>query len=681
MGSPQDRAFEVVALAASFRHEQGRDWIVENFPPSVVELFDAVVARAEWASAVDLASAGLVVARVLDADADLAARYQADVDAGKLGFGAGEDADRDAAVETVGHELDMAQERIDRGPLRSMFPPTSAAPQLDTGIFLSDVDDLELLTTRLGGAPASPGQTEPETESISSWLNATLDRDSRELAVGVRAALSIFFGERDAASTASVRSIVMIPKSAESITLDVTVASSDFDVTEPTQKLVLRRDGTTEKPAVFGIVPRAVGLARLTIVVTVGGNFVQRIDITYDVGGSAEDVVRERGRPVAAAEVLQPRSASIHITREGDAYEVFAPGAAGQGTSAEPIPLKATTLDLAPRIEAVRAALLAAVKQDPVSLEMVIPKAYTDALLQKLAFAGYRLYQAVFEDNASPELRAVGDWLRGQVGQDEVTTVQIVSDGFPVPWPLMYLVDRWEPSALSWDNFLGMQCVVEQIPFAQLKAPPSPTIESQPQLSVNALLNETIDEEMPSKPITAQREYWTGRKVGFTAGTTRADLESVMTSDAASDVLYFFCHAETDDDDSDASELIMTGKEIITLGEIKAIAQERFPFAGHPLVFLNACESGELSPLFYSGFVPYFLNRGARGVIGTECRVPGLFASEWAKAFFDGLFSGDPLGKVVLDLRRRFLHDSNNPLGLLYVVHCDTDTVVSPALT
>src|SRR3546814_1694866 len=49
-----------------------------------------------------------------------------------------------------------------------------------------------------------------------------------------------------------------------------------------------------------------------------------------------------------------------------------------------------------------------------------------------------------------------------------------------------------------------------------------------------------------------------------------------------------------------------------------------------PLVFINACESAELTPLFYSGFVPYFMNKGARGVIGTECRMPAQFAAQWA---------------------------------------------------
>lgn len=716
MGLPQERAFEVVVLAASFRDERGRAWIADNFPASVVALYDAVTARGDWADAADLAAKGLVVARVLEEDADLAARYQADVDAGHLGFGAGEDEEMDAAIDSVTRSLTPPSPvrlpplsgplTLPRAPLKLPFPldsivtpiarvdPETGAHRLPSGplspAFSLPDTDIFLSADEPPAAAEPPAATEPaaseppapeDVDTIRSWLNATLDRPSTELAVGAEAVLSVFLGERDQRSTASVETIVVVAKGRKSITLDVAVASTDFEVTRPMQTLVLRRDGTTKRPAEFAIVPKSSGPARLTIVVTVGGNFVQRIDITYDVGGSAEDSVRERGRPVAAAEMLQPRSASIQITKEGGVYEVFAPAAFPESTPPRAIPLRATLEDLAPRVEDVRAALLAAVNRDAFSLELKVPQAETDALLSKLAFAGFRLFQAVFEDNASAELRMIGDWLRREAGKDDVTTVQVVSDAFPVPWPLMYLADRFDRAALTWDAFLGMQCVVEQIPFAPLLTPPSPTIDSQPQLAVHALLNESIDEDMPSHPVAAQREYWGGRGVNFTEGTTRADLETALVSDVALQVLYFFCHAKGDDDDADYSELIMTKDDIITLGEIKAVALERTPFAGSPLVFLNACESGELSLRFYSGFVPYFLNRGARGVIGTECRVPGLFASEWAKAFFDRLFDGEPLGKVVLDLRRSFREKHNNPLGLLYVVHCDTDTVVSPALT
>ena len=96
-------------------------------------------------------------------------------------------------------------------------------------------------------------------------------------------------------------------------------------------------------------------------------------------------------------------------------------------------------------------------------------------------------------------------------------------------------------------------------------------------------------------------------------------------------------------------------------------------------MFINACESAELSPAFYDGFVPYFMAKGARGVIGTECKTPALFAVTWAKRFFERFLDGVPLGEAVSTCGE-FLEEHGNPLGLLYAVHCDGDTLIQPAL-
>ena len=102
---------------------------------------------------------------------------------------------------------------------------------------------------------------------------------------------------------------------------------------------------------------------------------------------------------------------------------------------------------------------------------------------------------------------------------------------------------------------------------------------------------------------------------------------------------------------------------------------------GNPLVFINACESGELRPEFYDGFIPYFMAKGARGVVGTECKTPAIFASEWALRFFPRFLDGEPLGDLFLELRREFHTKHGNPLGLLYNVYCDADTRIQPGLT
>ena len=55
-------------------------------------------------------------------------------------------------------------------------------------------------------------------------------------------------------------------------------------------------------------------------------------------------------------------------------------------------------------------------------------------------------------------------------------------------------------------------------------------------------------------------------------------------------------------------------------------------------------------------------------------------ASDGAKRFFERFLDGAALGEAFLDLRREFLAQHGNPLGLLYAVHCDGDTRIEPAL-
>jgi hypothetical protein len=117
-----------------------------------------------------------------------------------------------------------------------------------------------------------------------------------------------------------------------------------------------------------------------------------------------------------------------------------------------------------------------------------------------------------------------------------------------------------------------------------------------------------------------------------------------------------------------------------TLADLNREITSKATLTARPLVFLNACDSANMSPRFYDGFVPFFLSRGARGVVGTEVKTPALFAVEWAQAVIDRLLDGDAIGEAMLRARRQFLEAHRNPLGLLYAMYCDADTRVAPPL-
>ena len=321
-----------------------------------------------------------------------------------------------------------------------------------------------------------------------------------------------------------------------------------------------------------------------------------------------------------------------------------------------------------------------------------IPDAERDLALRTLARAGALLFQKMFFGPAAgADSKAIGEHLRKMASNPTTRLkLQIVAESVPVPWALLYVGDASSGAQLDWENFLGMRHVVEQIPLQNTLSVCYPNIPSdKPQLAVSFNVNGGIDTQMGSTFVAQQRAFWEGvetsrKRVHVTARTTIAEVMEALAHRTTDDqILYFYCHAElaglTAPGGPDTSCLLLTDGSI-TLGDLNLDAPTTTPLPGNPLVFINACESAEMSPTFYDGFVPYFMAKGARGVVGTECETPALFAASWARRFFERFLDGEPLGDAFLGLRREFLDKHGNPLGLLYAMHCNGDTQIAPAL-
>lgn len=539
--------------------------------------------------------------------------------------------------------------------------------------------------------PSGPAEPSPG-EVVQTWLNAEMPHadTTRPLAMHEEYTLALSFGSRLQGALESVSTSLTFPPpsvpGSEHLDLTIQLLSDDFRVPPLPQTLRVLRDGTSVGRCLFEITPIKSGLAVVRARVEFEGNWVQQLDLRFDVspdgatdGTPAADVQSlTYGRPLNPGVPYRPRAASMTFTPDDGGYKLFV-----RGVTDTEVFVRLTPNELDAAIDKVRSTLLAIVSDPGFAHNVDVPTELRQAALEKLAFAGFLLYARIFRSPySSPALREVGRWLREL--PDDIPILQIVSNGFPVPWALLYPADKFDESRLDWSNFVGMRHVIEQIPMRDdIAVPPPPaTIESAPALTVRVLYNDGIDETMPSHPVAAQRDYWKAcRGVDLAEGTTADDLiHTALAPGSADKVLYFYCHAVGSKKNPDDSRLELSGGQKVTLGSLWAYAPVDEHLEGHPLVFINACESGHLSPLFYNDFVPYFLGKGARGVIGTEAKIPGLFASEWAKAFFSRFFTGEKLGDVVLSLRREFLTEHGNPLGLLYGVHCDTDTRIDPAL-
>jgi hypothetical protein len=476
--------------------------------------------------------------------------------------------------------------------------------------------------------------------------------------------------------------------------LTVQLDSDDFEILgDSTRPLRVRRTGRSLGKARFEIAPRRDGDCRLAASVHFQGNFIHQMKLTIPVGGrEAAVTISARGRPPDSAAALEPRDISILLEpAPGGGFSCTALGSVG-GRTILPI----TTTELAAAVDAARRAMMSVISSVSAGERIFqtridIPGDAREAALRTLARAGSRLFQQLFlHPAAGADARRIGEWLRGYAMDPDLRlTVQIFADHAPLPWAMLYLGDAAEGARLNWDNFLGMRHIVEQLPLQMSLDTIDNEILSTPRLAVSVNVNATIDPLMGITLVAGHQKYWrdtAAARAGLTllSRSTRSEVVRALADGHTGDqVVYFYCHATAggqNNQDPDAAAIIMGQNDAATVADLNLDAPTTTKLAGNPLVFINACESAELSPLFYNGFVPYFMAKGARGVIGTECKTPVLFAIEWANAFFDQFLDGAAVGETVLKLRQDFLRGHGNPLGLIYAVHCDADTRIAPAL-
>ena len=476
----------------------------------------------------------------------------------------------------------------------------------------------------------------------------------------------------------------------ESVELTVQLSSPDFRIHTEPQKLKIPRSGRSKNKARFDIEPEKEGEGVISAVFLKDGNFIQLLTLKLNVGSTKEITSESLSRPLEAAFAVQPRDLGMVIMNTGTNFRLIMTGSVCAEAT---IPI--TTAELDQMISRTREALRELVtlkvgkKQTLVYQSLLdIPEQVNRSALRHLAESGYLLFQQIFfGDAADAQARLLGERLIA-LSEKQQLKIQIVSQQFLLPWGLLYLAPRFDPDQIEPERFLGFKHIIEHLPLQPSMQVLDSIINSKPKLTVSLNLDREIDRDTGHKLTEEQLDYWGKQAQQWSADvlvreTAASVVEALADAENADQLIYFYCHAAAKDLNEvggpDASCFKFPGGAL-TLKDLKLRAPTRTPLTGAPLVFINACESAEMSPLFYDGFVPYFMSKGARGVVGTECEIPALFARQWATSFFDRFLSGRPLGEIFLELRREFLFKHNNPLGLLYAVYCDGDTRISPAV-
>jgi len=558
-----------------------------------------------------------------------------------------------------------------------------------------------VLSTTASDATAATAATVAATETGQRFVNVELEDHARDdpLRVGewYTLAVDVDLVQRvqSLAGTAVMRDDGLFEAGEDAVVLTVQVDSDDFEISVTTRPLRLPRVGRSQGKARFDLSPRHDGHSTLKARIHKSGNLVQQIDLVFDVGATGTAPVQSvaGGRPVAAASVLRPRDIGLSISPGLGGYECVIWGSVGARAR-----LTLQAGELANAIDVARGELMNIVAYRNAKGEYAfqqsidVPAVDSDAALKIMARAGAQLFRRLFfGPGAGDDSRRIGSFLQAKASDPtRCLRLQIVASSAPVPWSLLYVGDASANARLDWDHFIGMRHVVEQIPLqTQLSVSDSAIPSDKPELCISINVNESIDKQLNVDCVAQQAAFWSNASRAYprlrvTDRTKASELTAALADATTPDqILYLYCHAKaagiTDPRGPDASSLALSDGSV-TLGDLNLDAPSSLQLPGAPLVFINACESAEMSPTFYEGFVPYFMSKGARGVVGTECKMPALFATEWAKSFFNRFLDGEPLGEAVLALRREFVERHRNPLGLLYAVHCDSDTRIDPAL-
>lgn len=248
--------------------------------------------------------------------------------------------------------------------------------------------------------------------------------------------------------------------------------------------------------------------------------------------------------------------------------------------------------------------------------------------------------------------------------------VQVSSEDFFIPWELLY--DGLLGDQIDTSCFWGMRHIVSRALIQDARPGDfvSPIIQSsRPRVGLVAhdQLTHVVNQEIPTlKGLRSQKQIYLSFLRPLDTSQRDKDLNRfggfLMKR---LQVAHLACHAYAKKPLSQ-SYLLVSDDFPITIEDFRV---HEFELKYKPLVILNACLTGTMNPLCTSNWAAVFWERGARGVLATEFRVPDWFAAVFIEELYKHLLSGETIGKALLASRRHFWTKEGNPLGLAYALY------------
>jgi len=508
--------------------------------------------------------------------------------------------------------------------------------------------------------------------------------------------------------------------------IEITVVAKGeggLTVPDPITHLVLSPRGDSTRSAMFRVKAEKStgsqpGLAELRLFLYYRFSLLEQAVIKAEIVSESRPHVRselgldapvtlvhervERGYDGLQDEI--ERSLHINVSTAGSAYRLRF---TWRSESGDPISLEASTVFS----QAALASIVADARRK--LLEVTMSATYAEELspesrkyapaLRSLALAGRELHTALFRLKTNSAIAEIGrllDEAPPSPGSVVQISVEKGAESFVFPWALMYdapiLDDEW--AALDPDGFWGLRyCIEQRIPGYQWVPPAGEPVRASPLHMAFMLWEQFAHASDHRMAIDDLALRYPGIEVSSPPINKASVAKAAMISGSPSDIFYFFTHAhvrrlapgvadafleilQSLPDGHPAYKAFKAEGERalkyahdpswieLTYGRLNLndLQATKFNLRNDPLIFLNACESSQLTPSFEGqSFPEFFIDRGASAFLGTECTMTTTFARPFGELVLRKLLEGENVGAAVLAARRHFIAE-RNPLGLAY---------------
>ncbi|MEA2325880.1 MAG: hypothetical protein QOE68_839, partial [Thermoanaerobaculia bacterium] len=415
-------------------------------------------------------------------------------------------------------------------------------------------------------------------DSVTTAFNAEFEGHDRKqpLELNKPCVLAFYAGKPNAKADATVDGNVVFQEGELDAKLTIHLTSGDFTTEQPSQELIVKRDGTSRGRARFDVTPTNPGKCTLVATIVKDGNFVQKIDIVANVGvaGKAIAKIKSAGRAFTADETIQPRDLLLLVEQTPDGgIEIIAAQKDRDPVRGHSDMTAAGLADLSSSLRA-RLKWLIENKFDDAAKRV----AYTEAIdiapaihaatLAELAEESYAMFRSIFfEAGADEGMQSIG-YLLASLADGPPRDIQIVTSRFVIPWQLVYAAPAVEPVQAR--HFLGFSHRIEHLALRSGWSLPEAKINTA-DLRISVNVNRGIDEELEVKTIEEQMKFFgelaASGKVKIEVRDTVASVKKALADPQLADqIIYLYCHAvsNTAGEGVGKSALLFEGKEKLT---------------------------------------------------------------------------------------------------------------------